>query len=85
MSSVTVSATSGNANPAATSTHALYGNYNLAVGYLRAFITLLHFPRAALRLPLFFCPKFIRVNPWLPLPYLSPCPLCLRGESRLSR
>jgi hypothetical protein len=41
MSSVTVSATSGNARAAATSTYALSGNYNLAVGYLRAFITLL--------------------------------------------
>ena len=41
MSSVTVTTTSSNTAAAATSTHALAGNYNLAVGYLRAFITLL--------------------------------------------
>jgi hypothetical protein len=41
MNSVTVTTTSSNTTAAATSTHALAGNYNLAVGYLRAFITLL--------------------------------------------
>ena len=39
MSSASVTQTAANTNPDATSTHALAGSYNLAVGYLRAFIT----------------------------------------------
>lgn len=39
MNSVTV--TSPSAAPAKASTHAVSGNYYLAIGYLRAFITLL--------------------------------------------
>lgn len=41
MNSASATATSAHASPHATSTHALAGNYNLAVGYLRAFVTLL--------------------------------------------
>ena len=41
MDSASAAAAPTSATPHATSTHALAGNYNLAVGYLRAFITLL--------------------------------------------
>jgi Acyltransferase family len=41
MNSTTVIAETSGATSATTSTHAQAGNYNLAVGYLRAFITLL--------------------------------------------
>jgi hypothetical protein len=41
MNSASVTATPTSATPGATSTHALTGSYNLSVGYLRAFITLL--------------------------------------------
>src|SRR5664279_2602120 len=41
MNSASATETLAHANPDATSTHALVGSYNLAVGYLRAFITLL--------------------------------------------
>jgi|HubBroStandDraft_4_1064222.scaffolds.fasta_scaffold02486_4 hypothetical protein len=69
MSSVTVTTTSSNANAGATSTHALAGHYNLAVGYLRAFITLL-----VLALSGFSDPRPPR-NPRLLLssPYSDPC------------
>jgi hypothetical protein len=41
MNSTSATAAPAQVNPDATSTHATAGNYNLAVGYLRAFITLL--------------------------------------------
>jgi hypothetical protein len=40
MSSASVTRTAANTNPDATSTHALTGSYNLAVGYLGAFTLL---------------------------------------------